>query len=435
VRTVTWIASVSTASGYARQKCVSTKDYLVRLLRTLRRAARTPDSDLTAGEAASTLFRFFRSNHVADLNLIATLAALVFLIHCLFVLVFVVLLGPVYHLFRHIFLHARHLFEHQLPGTAREALSVAQTGIGHTIVVLAQMLDRAIDVTASQILPALTTYIGPAIPVCGGVIAWAYLSAATRLGVVDLFACEIRTLCRVSTAFDIGKTYIGRYEGKAIDNQPTQSGGFKSEEDYFPVFTNNSHDLEALEATVVGNITEFYTYMKALRDLQRKLLETRSLEEAKPLTADSLFVLFLGFESARNAIKELIEFEPTQAENVLIILLTELVCYPFLCCHFKDDELRLSRLLLRLDDYKNEVRELLDTVDAHGDDPDWAPAKRTLPEFIERFNDMLTALKNIGVEQAKLIPLLEERRPRKSEREALTVQPGSVNQPVATAAA
>jgi hypothetical protein len=40
-----------------------------------------PDEKLTADQAASTLFRFFRSNHVIDLRLIFGLAVLVFLIH------------------------------------------------------------------------------------------------------------------------------------------------------------------------------------------------------------------------------------------------------------------------------------------------------------------------------------------------------------------
>lgn len=421
------------AAGFIWQRWRRTTDYIGHLARTLRRAARAPDNQLTAAEASSTLFRFFRSNHVADLQLIAVSAAFVFLMHCLFVLVFVVLLGPVYHFVTHLLVHLLHLFEHPLPAAASDGAIAAR--LWHGIEVLLGMFDRSVNVLGSHILPALTTYIGPAIPICGGVIAWAYLSAATRLGVVDLFACEIRTLCRVSTAFDIGKVYVARYEGRVIDNQPTQSGGFKSEEDYFPVFTSNSHDLEALEATVVGNITEFYTYMKAVRDLQRKLAETNTPEATKPIIANIIFVLFLGFESARNAVKELIEFEPTQAENILIILLTELVCYPFLCRHFKQDELRLSRLTLRLDDYDKEVCGLIATVDAHGDDDaDWTPAKRTLPELIERYNDMLKTLEEVGVKQAVSMPLLKERRPRRLDGAILPVQNGSENQPVAIAA-
>jgi hypothetical protein len=61
---------------------------------------------------------------------------------------------------------------------------------------------------ASKLPHGLITYFAPALPIYAAVIAWTYLTAATRLGVVDLFACEMRTVCRVGTAFDIGVTYI-----------------------------------------------------------------------------------------------------------------------------------------------------------------------------------------------------------------------------------
>ncbi|MGA2895095.1 MAG: hypothetical protein ABSE22_19690 [Xanthobacteraceae bacterium] len=380
------------------------------VLATLWYAYRVHEGEqLSAEDSASTIFRFFRSDHVVDLKLFFKLAFYLFLT--------VICVGTLYAVAK----PAIHLLSHPMAGAVYYG--------GRRAFIL-----HFLTVSTSDVLPALAAFVAPAITICGGIMAWTYLSAATRLGVVDLFGCEIRTLCRVSTAFDIGKIYVARYDGNAIDNQPTQSGGFKSEEEYFPVFSSNSHDLEALEATVVGYITEFYTYMKTFRDLQRKLQETHAPEETKWLTANSLFVLFLGFESARKAIKELIEFEPTQAENILIILLTELTCYPFLCRRFVQDELRLSRLTLRLGAYDREVRELIATVDAHGNDADWAAAKRTLPELIERYNDMLKTLTKVGVEEAQFIPPLIGRRTRKSEAATLPVQTGSENQPVAVAA-
>jgi hypothetical protein len=122
----------------------------------------------------------------------------------------------------------------------------------------------------------------PALPIYGAIVAWAYLSASARLGVVDLFACEILTLCRVGTAFDIGKHYVDQYDSLrprekrgAVNKQPAGSANFVSQEDYFPVFDNNSRDLQVLEASVVRNITAFYTYMKATRDAQRRLAQTK----------------------------------------------------------------------------------------------------------------------------------------------------------------
>jgi len=359
-------------------------------LKTLWQAFRVrEDEHLSAADSASTIFRFFRSDHVVDLNRFFTLALYVFLA--------VVLIGTLYAITK----PAIHLASHPTPG------AVFYHGR------LAFFIHFAL-VSITDVLPTIITFVAPAITICGGIMAWTYLSAATRLGVVDLFGCEIRTLCRVSTAFDIGRIYVARYDGKVTDDQPTQSSGFKSEEDYFPVFGSNSHDLEALEATVVGYITEFYTYMKTFRDLQRKLLEdNNSAQERKWLTANSIYVLYLGFESARKAINELVEFEPTQAENILVVFLTELVCYPFLCRLFINDELRLSRLLLRLDEYQKKVRELVAIVDAHKDDADWAAAMRTLPELIERYNDMLKVLTDINIQAAASMKPLDERRPRR----------------------
>jgi hypothetical protein len=63
-----------------------------------------------------------------------------------------------------------------------------------------------------------------------------------------------------------------------------------------------------------------------------------------------IYVIFLGYESARKAIKELIEYEPTKAENMMMILLTELECYTFLCDHYQNDTLRFERLAFRFDE-------------------------------------------------------------------------------------
>jgi hypothetical protein len=168
-----------------------------------------------------------------------------------------------------------------------------------------------------------------------------------------------------------------------------QPKGFSSEEQYFPVFTSNSHDLEALEALVVGYITEFYTYMKAARDLQRSLAENPSPKAAIPILENLIYVLFLGYESARKAIEDLIEYEPTRAENMIVILTTELECYGFLCKHFEDkkDELRAGRLNLRRQNYMTEIPDLFCQLEAsHGkNEEDWKLARNTTSELKSRY--------------------------------------------------
>ncbi|HEX4409328.1 MAG TPA: hypothetical protein VH206_11200 [Xanthobacteraceae bacterium] len=345
-----------------RPKNVLSPTAVVRLWRAL---LVSDDRELKADEAASTLFRFFRSRHVIDLRLIVTLTMIISSIHLLVVLVFAV--ARIHH--------------------AAEGLSFVNL--------------------ASRGIPLLGKYFAPAFAIYSGILAWAYLTAAKRLGVVDLFACEIGTLCRVGTVFDIGSLYAEKFEKakqaaagaqthhiehiaekRAATGQLEHTETFVSKEEYFPVFAANSPDLQVLEERVVANITEFYTYMKASRDLMRRLVETDAVERPK-VYIDLMYVLFLGYEAGRKSIKQLIEFEPTQAEEVVVVLLTELVCYKFLCHQFASnkEDVRNRRLTLRTDVYKDEVPKLYRkiAVDHGSNENDWLPAKETIDELGERY--------------------------------------------------
>ena len=248
------------------------------------------------------------------------------------------------------------------------------------------------------------------------VIAWAYQRGSARLGVVDLFACEISTLCRVATLVDTAKRSIDEYrEGWSLPEQraghaPAPSHSFSSTEDYFPIFGSNSRDLQSLEARVVINITAFYTYMKAVRDMRR------GLQAITPLPSDILpdsgkepeaaswreamrnqiYMLFLAFESARKTIHDLVEFEPEQAERILIILISELEAYGFLCSHYTSDiDIRRKRLLLRRAAYEEEARDCVEKVEAGMKSDDlrerllWEPAARLLDEMRVRLREAL----------------------------------------------
>jgi hypothetical protein len=301
----------------------------------LRAIGQVPSSDLSAAESESTLFRFFRSCHVRDLKLIATAALVICAIQF---------------------------------GTV---LLLALSDAGYFFFSGAQKHDPV--AALSQFVRFVINYMGPAIPVYGLVLGWAYQAASKRLGIVDLFACEIATLCRVGTIFDIGDRYVKRYYKPSSENferpqhgQPQQA--FVSQEDYFPVFQSNSRDLQSLEASVVHDITQFYTYMKAQRDAQRRLAETKlpkvdktGLEMVKETdlkkcdddadthawrTAmmDVIFLTFLGYESGRRAVSSLVEYQPARAERLIVILLTELRCFAFLRQHFHSGDLRGAAL-------------------------------------------------------------------------------------------
>jgi hypothetical protein len=306
------------------------------------------DEELNAHDAASTLFRFFRSNHVLDLQLI-------------FRMTFVVLVAHVV------------------------ALLVAAKAADHSLV---------------DTIKSLVTYLGPAIPIYGAILAWAYLTASKRLGVVDLFASEIATVCRVGTIFDTGQKYVQKWKkmdtNKVIEPTSRNSNNFVSQEDYFPIFATNSRDLQSLEALTVGHITEFYTYMKATRDSQRRLATLKIVDAAKEAIANIIYTLFLGYESGRKTIEDLIEFQPTRTENMIVILLTELECYSFLCEHFRGDEVRFKRLQLRETDYEGLYKDLVNSVnEPHEEENEkyWAPAERLLPELKARYDRALQTVR------------------------------------------
>jgi hypothetical protein len=333
-----------------------------------------PDTELSKSESESTLFRFFRSKHVRDLKLICAIALIVFLSH----LALVLLIG---------LLDALNVFFFP---PADEPWGLRGRGVS----------------AISEFVSFLFKYIGPAVPIYGLIMGWAYQSASKRLGIVDLFACEIGTLCRVGTIFDIGRRYVEEYDRRP-SQKTSSSGSFVSKEEYFPVFDNNSRDLQLLEASVVNHITEFYTYMKGARDAQRRLAETKASEgteanaQSRSATLDAawhtaivsvIYLIYLGYESARNAINDLVEYQPARAERLIVVLLTELKCFSFLRNHFTPEDLRWRRLQLREADYRQQVLDVYDEVmlAPHGHNAkDWLQAEKTIPDLVSRYHEAL----------------------------------------------
>ena len=99
-------------------------------------------------------------------------------------------------------------------------------------------------------------FIGAICAVGGGVLAWTYQTGSARLGVVDLFACEIATLCRVGAVVEMVQRYVDLFERgpqggmpHVIDGElPADTSRFTSQESYFPVFDASVKDLQVLEA-------------------------------------------------------------------------------------------------------------------------------------------------------------------------------------------
>jgi hypothetical protein len=272
------------------------------------------------------------------------------------------------------------------------------------------------------------TFFAPTLAVFGTIVGWVYQVGAARLGVIDLFACEIATLCRVAMVVETVQHYAGKFE-QGPPAAPASTGGPRApahpppaQGNYFPVFASNVRDLQMLEARVVINITAFYTYMTAARDMTRDVAEIRpqpgefASPHAKAATArpwheamrNIVYMLFLGLESARNAINDLVEFEPGAAEHTIIILTSELTACRFLCRQFTDPrDVRHRRIMLRAADYQRLVPQLCGFVEArrasertmeagepsYGNwgGPAWQPACVLLPELQEHYQATIAA--------------------------------------------
>jgi hypothetical protein len=334
---------------------------------------------LSTEDPAATITRVFQSKHVADLRYIVS-AAIVALI----VVAIVALLGIIE---AQVVNHWHEIHESHGPwGWIR--LLLAAFG-------------------------SFLTFFLPILAALGALVAWAYQAASKRLGVVDLFACEISTICRIAAVLDSVHTIVERFElGPAA--LPSESRGqqddrpFLSQENYFPVFDGNSSDLQALEANVVINITGFYTYMKGLRDSLRLLTGIKpkpadyALGAASPVATgpwheaarNVVYLWLLGLESARHAVRDLVEFEPDQAERIIMILLGELEAYRFLRSQFTDPrDVHTGRIEFREQEYEREVSNLRELVKSKckekGGGQNWRPAEILLPELDRRFQAAL----------------------------------------------
>jgi hypothetical protein len=347
---------------------------------------------LQTGDPAATVDRLFSSQHVKDLQLINAVAFGAVLLICVIGL---------------------------LSSFENEVLSQwPNIKTRHSDWIFVHLLFVA--------LGNFLTFFVPVLAVFGGILAWAYQVGSARLGVVDLFACEISTLCRVATVVDTVRRYVDKFDqGPPVEYAGT--GGpqvlahqFTSQESYFPVFESSTRDLQTLEARVVINITAFYTFMKAVRDSIRTLAEIspQPAELESPsnnapaagswheATRNVVYMLFLSLESARHAIADLVEFEPEKAERTIVILISELEAYRFLSSQFPEEqEMHHARIMLRDSDYRQTVPMLCSSVEAGRETEktieagveshqirqmsQWEPAWRLLPELKRRYQAVI----------------------------------------------
>lgn len=375
---------MQTVPATAPRASLSHRGVAQRLLKPIARLLQT-------GEPSATVDRLFKSDHVTDLQSIIAFA--------FFVILLVFIIG--------------------LPLSIENQVQSQWSKIAHA---RTKWIYVHIAFAASS---SFLTFFAPVFAVFGAVIAWAYQVGSARLGVVDLFACEISTLCRVAAIVDTVHSWVVRFgDGPAAESAgrphaPSQP--FTSQENYFPVFEGNTRDLQTLEARVVINITAFYTYMKAVRDSMRSLAAMRpepgefmprSKEPAigswREAVCHVVYMLFLGLESARHAIQDLVEFEPEKAERSVVILISELEAYRFLREQFPDErDMHYQRITLRECEYRDIVPKLTRSIEvgrasetssragALSEEPRpglrWEPAWRLLPELQRRYQAVVNS--------------------------------------------
>jgi hypothetical protein len=249
------------------------------------------------------------------------------------------------------------------------------------ICVIAAVELVAVKKLSDALVPAtaLLAGCGAVLAAVGGIFAWCYQTGASRLGTVDLFACEITTLCRICTINGLADTCIDKDK---LIRMKDQFGDFASSETYTPFFDANAKELHSLSVKVLTNITAFYTYVKATRDAFRRLAKIQTSEGWHRSMCQVMYMQFLAFESARKAVRDLVEFEPNNAENTITILISELPLYRFLLDHFPKGDLRHARLELRLSRYMLVVPQVYrHTEDEHAKYKNVDTARKQLPHL------------------------------------------------------
>jgi uncharacterized protein (UPF0332 family) len=291
------------------------------------------------------------------------------------------------------------------------------TVVGALVAIILIIVVNLMDRPAGSKLYESFVPVSAVLAVVGTILAWCYRTGSARLGIVDLFACEITTVCRICTINALADTCIKAFELDSSQNEKIRQhfSQFESSEDYTPIFDSNAKELQNLDVKVVTNITAFYTYWKSARDAARKLAKTpeREAVAAGDMKSDAshqtirhvIYLQFLTLESARRAVRDLIEFQPTNAENTITILLSELPLYGFLLNRFKREphDVRHARLKLRQERYRDVVPKVYyDTKRGY--------AKYENVEAVKKEFPRRKGLEELGRDWAKAYRMLEQLR-------------------------
>ena len=128
-----------------------------------------------------------------------------------------------------------------------------------------------------------------------------------------------------------------------------------------------------------------------MMDQMRLINSSEQNSHRDDIRTKMIYMQFLMYESAREAITKLIEFEPSQAESLINILCSELTLFPFLKKRFEGN-FKGRRLDLRIEEYARVMEELAFKIEESRLSPNWRAARATFPELTNRYADMCQAL-------------------------------------------
>jgi hypothetical protein len=247
--------------------------------------------------------------------------------------------------------------------------------------------DNRVGEVAGAVGIDLKVVVGSVLTVMGAILSWVYQSGSNRLGAVDLFGCEISAICRVMIVVDFARKSVKWAEQDSAE----MSGKFTSEEQYTPVYDNMLSTLQPLEVDVVTSVTEFYTYRKTLVDYLKRIAVEEMPSRRSELLTMMVYMQLLMYESGRQAVERLVEFEPNRDESIINILCSELTVFAFLKKIFCQDkhDYHGGRLLLRESIYRQVVPAAYYRAINAGDHKNWLKAQTTATEMKRRYEEVL----------------------------------------------
>jgi hypothetical protein len=134
----------------------------------------------------------------------------------------------------------------------RWIVNIAAAGV--TVAIIVIFVIAVVELFAGSkphdVLVLAGTVLGAVFAVFGGIIAWCYQTGSGRLGIVDLFACEITTLCRICTINGLADTCIAAFMAETMSDGDKMREQFSHFESWKPTHPSSTPTLRNFKVLV-----------------------------------------------------------------------------------------------------------------------------------------------------------------------------------------